>query len=91
MVNLVKKLFQHKCSNCGKADYNSRKCTWKKKKGKFKKGKVNLATLDLGSGSDTNSDMSSDNSSNSGSDSSSDFESKADNNVVGHITKAKKK
>ena len=31
MINVVKKLAQHKCSNCGKAGHNSRKCPRKKK------------------------------------------------------------
>ncbi|GBC43410.2 hypothetical protein GLOIN_2v1773489 [Rhizophagus irregularis DAOM 181602=DAOM 197198] len=65
MVNVVKKLAKHKCSNCGKTGHNSRKCP-RKKKSKSKKGKVNLATLDSDSGSDTNSDMLSDDSSDSG-------------------------
>ena len=56
MVNVVKKLAQHKCSKCGKAGHNSRKCP-RKKKSKSKKSKVNLATLDSGSSSDTNSDI----------------------------------
>ncbi|PKC54702.1 hypothetical protein RhiirA1_476820, partial [Rhizophagus irregularis] len=64
MVNVVKKLAKHKCSNCGKTGHNSRKCP-RKKKSKSKKGKVNLATLDSDSGSDTNSDMLSDDSSDS--------------------------
>uniref|UniRef100_U9UK56 CCHC-type domain-containing protein n=1 Tax=Rhizophagus irregularis (strain DAOM 181602 / DAOM 197198 / MUCL 43194) TaxID=747089 RepID=U9UK56_RHIID len=64
MVNVVKKLAQHKCSKCGKTGHNSRKCP-RKKKSKSKKGKVNLATLDSGSSSDTNSDMLSDDSSDS--------------------------
>ena len=88
MVNVVKKLAKHKCSNCGKAGHNSRKCP-RKKKSKSKKGKVNLATLDSGLGSDTNSDISSDDSSDSGSSSSSESESEADINI--NITKAKKK
>ena len=88
MVNAVKKLSKHKCSNCGKAGHNSRKCS-RKKKSKSKKGKVNLATLDLGSGLKTNSDMLSDDSSDSGSGSSSESESEADINV--NISKAKKK
>ena len=88
MVNVVKKLAQHKCSNCGKADHNSRKCP-RKKKSKSKKGEVNLATLDSGLSSDTNSDMLSDDSSDSGSSSSSESESEADINV--NITKTKKK
>src|SRR5437764_15332345 len=57
MVNVVKKLAKHKCSNCGKADHNSHKCS-RKKKSKSTKGKVNLVTLDSASGSDTNSDIS---------------------------------
>src|SRR6266496_322628 len=85
MVNVVKKLAQHKCSKCGKASHNSRKCP-RKKKSKSKKGKVNLTTLDSGLGSDTNSDMLSDDSSDSDSSSSSESESEADIN----ITKAKK-
>src|SRR5256884_6603767 len=88
LVNVVKKLAQHKCSNCSKAGYNSRKCP-RKKKSKSKKGKVNLATLDSGSSSNTNSDMLSDDSSDSGSSSSSESESEADINV--NITKTKKK
>ena len=76
MVNVIKKLAQHKCSKCGKAGHNSRKCS-RKKKSKSKKGKVNLATLDSGSGSDTNSDISSDDSSDSGSSSSSESKSEA--------------
>src|SRR6266542_1977264 len=88
MVNVVKKLAQHKCSKCGKAGHNSRKYS-RKKKSKSKKGKVNLATLDLGSGLDTNSNMLSDDSSDSGSSSSSESESKADINV--NIIKTKKK
>ncbi|RIA84136.1 hypothetical protein C1645_832721 [Glomus cerebriforme] len=75
MVNVVKKLAKHKCSNCDKAGHNSRKCP-RKNKSKSKKGKVNLATLDSGSDSDTNSDMSSDSSSGS----SSEFKSEADIN-----------
>ncbi|RIA86524.1 hypothetical protein C1645_829125, partial [Glomus cerebriforme] len=31
MVNMIKKLAQHKCSNCGKAGHNSHKCSRKKK------------------------------------------------------------
>ncbi|PKY33090.1 hypothetical protein RhiirB3_394529 [Rhizophagus irregularis] len=38
MVNVVKKLAKHKCSNCGKTGHNSRKCP-RKKKSKSKKGK----------------------------------------------------
>uniref|UniRef100_U9SSK4 CCHC-type domain-containing protein n=1 Tax=Rhizophagus irregularis (strain DAOM 181602 / DAOM 197198 / MUCL 43194) TaxID=747089 RepID=U9SSK4_RHIID len=86
MVNVVKKLAKHKCSNCGKAGHNSRKCL-RKKKSKSKKGKVNLATLDLGSDSNTNSDKSSDDSSNSSLSSSSEFESEADiNKSKSHLT-----
>ncbi len=88
IVNVVKKLAKHKCSNCGKAGHNFRKCP-RKKKNKSKKGKVNLATLDSGLGSDTNSDISSDDSSDSDSSSSSESESEADINI--NITKAKKK
>ncbi len=88
MVNVIKKLVKHKCSNCGKTGHNSHKYP-RKKKSKSKKGKVNLATLDSGSGSDTNSDISSDDSSDSGSSSSSESESEADINI--NITKAKKK
>src|SRR6266498_547354 len=87
MVNVIKKLAQHKCSKCGKAGHNSHKCP-RKKKSKSKKGKVNLATLDSDLGSDTNSDMLSDDSSNFDSSSSSESESKADINV--NITKTKK-
>src|SRR6266498_4259803 len=31
MVNVVKKLAKHKCSNCGKAGHNSRKCPRKRR------------------------------------------------------------
>ncbi|PKC65979.1 hypothetical protein RhiirA1_460328 [Rhizophagus irregularis] len=80
MVNVVKKLAQHKCSKCGKTGHNSRKCP-RKKKSKSKKGKVNLATLDSGSSSDTNSDMLSDDSSDSGLSSSSESESEAEADI----------
>ncbi|CAB4485467.1 unnamed protein product [Rhizophagus irregularis] len=90
MVNVVKKLAQHKCSKCGKTGHNSRKCP-RKKKSKSKKGKVNLATLDSGSSSDTNSDMLSDDSSDSGLSSSSESESEAEADINVNITKTKKK
>src|SRR5215216_7791402 len=62
LVKAIKKAVksQHKCSICSKTGHNSCKCSRKKKKKnkKTKKDKVNLATLDLASGS--NSDSSSD-------------------------------
>ena len=90
MVNVIKKLIQHKCSKCNKAGHNFRKCS-KKKKSKSKKGKVNLATLDSGSSSDTNSDMLSDDSSDFGSSSSSESKSEAEADINVNITKIKKK
>jgi hypothetical protein len=88
MVNAVKKLAQHKCSNCGKAGHNSRKCP-RKKKSKSKKGKVNLATLNLDESSNNNSDASSDESSDS--ETSSEDSSNSEGDISVNITKAKKK
>ncbi|RGB42240.1 hypothetical protein C1646_751287, partial [Rhizophagus diaphanus] len=75
-IKKVAKL-QYQCSVCNKTGHNARNCPKrKKKKGRSKKGKVNLVIDD--SDSDTSSscdDSSSDNSSESGTDSSSASES----------------
>ncbi len=90
IVNMIKKLAQHKYFNYSKTSYNSHKYP-KKKKSKSKKSKINLITLDLDSNSNINSDILSDFNSIFESDSTFEFKSKFKVNININISKAKKK
>ena len=90
IIHAVLKSSQYKCSKCGKAGHNSRKCPKNKKKSKSrrsnksrskKKGSANITTVDSGSGSDSDTN-SSDNKSDSGSSSGSELESDSENDLT---------
>ncbi|PKB97300.1 hypothetical protein RhiirA5_433401 [Rhizophagus irregularis] len=92
-INAIKSVVRSavkKCTKCGRFGHTSRKCSRKKKKKskKSKKGKVNLATVDSNSNSDSSSDTSSSDSSDS--DTSSSDSSDSDGDITVNTAKAKK-